>query len=1180
MASSVHPKARPEYDAGPVPQDLSIPRMTLVLRRSATQQNALDALVASQQDPQSPEFHKWLTPEEFGGRFGLSQNDLDKLTTWLRQSGFAIDEISKGRWTIIFSGTAGQVQTAFHTQIHYYNLNGTRHRANTTPLEVPKVLSPVLEGVLGVHDFLPVPVARGQLAPNLGTGGAHYLAASDYATIYDINPLYSGGINGTGQTIAIVGTCNIDTTVVQSFRALMGLPANNTSVVVAGQAPPACTGDQLVEPYLDVEWSGAVATNANVVLVIATDIGEAANYIVNNNLAPVVSTSFSSCEADNLSGGNAFWANLWEQAASNGITSLVSSGDWGAAGCDDQDTETMAVNGLGINGICSTPYSVCVGGSELNDFSNPSQYWSLSGPALGYIPEEAWNESGANGGSGLWATGGGFSIVYPTAPWQTGNQISPYRGVPDVSMPAAEHDGYIICMVNSECNLSAPSVVFGTSAASPSFAGIIAMVVQKAGRQGAANAALYALGSRTDVFHDIVLGNNSVPGQLGYSTGIGWDPVTGLGSVDANSMVSHWGSGSVTSPVVSVSTSTVTFGNQPIGTTGSSQTVTIKNTGNATLNISSISFVGSEYGDFPSTTTCPLQGALAAGASCILTIAFKPTAIGTRTASIVLTDSASGSPQTISISGTGTSTAGPTLLQAFTSNVSGISNGQCNTPAQVTSFSATSSLVWLNFSVNGANIGDTFKMSFNRPDGVNYTSQTAVSSYSGGECFSEFIYVAGYPPASYPGVWTVQTFWNQSTKPLFTLAFTITPASALTIQTVPAGLQFSLDGGPLQTAPKLANLVTGSTHSITLATLQPGPAGIQYAFTGWSDGGAASQSFVVNTSGTLTANFETQYQLTLAALPSAGGTISSVGSGYYNAGTVISLAAQANSGYAFTGWTGGVANAGVTSTTISMTAPETITANFKGTNIPAINPGGVVPLFSSVNTIAPGSWVSVYGSNLVPTSATWSGSFQNSTSLGGVSVTIDGKPAYISSVTKGTPPNPDQINIETPDDTVTGSVAVVVTNPMGRATSMVTVATFAPSFSLLDNKHVAGIILTPSGTGAYGNGAYDIVGPVGAFPYPTRPVKAGETLILYGVGFGPTNPPVPAGVFFSGAAPAANQITMTIGGSSVPIGFAGISYSGQYQFNVVMPNTAGGDRPIIATVGGVQSPANFVVTVD
>ncbi len=779
MPSSVHPKARAEYDAGPVPKDLSIMRMTLVLRRSAAQQAALDSLVAAQQDPKSPQYHKWLTPEQFGARYGLSQNDLNKLTEWLKRNGFVVDEVPKGRWTIVFSGTAGQVQTAFHTEIHYYNVNGTRHRANSTPLEIPKALLPVVDGVLGIHDFRPVPIAHLGSVPHFGSGstGDHFLFPSDYATIYDINPLYSNGIDGSGQTIAIVGRCNIDTSIVQTFRSLTGLSPNNTSVlpVPNTQTPAPCTGDDLLEPYLDVEWSGAVAVNAKIVLVVAPDIGDAATYIVEQNLAPVMSTSFSSCEADNLGANNRYWLNLWEQASSHGITSLVSSGDSGAAGCDDPNSAT-ASGGPSVNALCSTPYDICVGGSELNDFSNPANFWSMQGTALRYIPEVAWNESGSNGGSGLWSTGGGYSVVYPktNAPWQTGNSSS-WRGVPDVSLPAAAHDGYFICQ-DSGCNLSTFYIASGTSAAAPSFAGLMALVVQnKASPQGAANSLLYALSSHSNVFHDIVTGNNSVPGQSGYSAGAGWDPVTGLGSVDANAMVTNWGSTSTTAPSVLLSASTVTFGNQLVGTTSSSQTVTLTNNGNASLNISAISLEGTNTGDFPSTTTCPHPGALGAGQNCVFNVTFKPVAVGVRTASIVISDDAAGTPQSISLSGTGTSSSStqPAVLADLTSNSSGIVNGTCSTPPQVTSFSETSPAVWLYFDLNGVNAGDIFHMSFIRPDGVEYTNLTSTTDFSGVACFSYFISVSGYPPASYPGAWTIKTYWDQSATPLFTLNFTI-----------------------------------------------------------------------------------------------------------------------------------------------------------------------------------------------------------------------------------------------------------------------------------------------------------------------------------------------------------------------------------------------------------------------
>ncbi|MBV9770609.1 MAG: S8/S53 family peptidase, partial [Bryobacterales bacterium] len=570
LASSVHPKARREYDAGRVPPDLSILRMRLVLRRSPGQQAALDLLAAAQQDPQSPAYHQWLSPEDFGSHFGLSQNDLNTLIAWLQQSGFTIDEIPRGRWTIIFHGTAGQVETAFHTEVHFYDVKRTRHYANSTPLQIPKALAPLVEGVLGVHDFRPLPLVRWDSAPELGSGASHYLVPTDYATIYDINPLYSSGTEGFGQTIAIVGRCNIETSIVQTFRALTGLPSNTTSIVIDGPAPSPCTGSELVEPYLDVEWSGAVAKNANITLVVATDITDAASYIVDNNLAPVMSTSFGECEAD-LGVENQWWSNLWEQASSQGITSIVSSGDSGAAGCDDPNSVQVAVDGLGVNGLCSTPYDICVGGTEFNDFSNPAQYWSTQGNALGYIPEEAWNESGPDGAlGGIWATGGGYSTLYPKndTPWQTGN-TSPWRGVPDVSLSAASHDGYFICKA-AGCNLSSFTYAAGTSAASPCFAALMALVVQNTGtRQGVATSLLYSLASRTGVFHDVVLGNNTVPGQTGYLAAIGWDPVTGLGSVDANSMVTYWGSPAVTTGTATSVTSNSATLNGTVNPNGS-----------------------------------------------------------------------------------------------------------------------------------------------------------------------------------------------------------------------------------------------------------------------------------------------------------------------------------------------------------------------------------------------------------------------------------------------------------------------------------------------------------------------------------------------------------------------------------------------------------------------------------
>jgi uncharacterized protein (TIGR03437 family) len=239
--------------------------------------------------------------------------------------------------------------------------------------------------------------------------------------------------------------------------------------------------------------------------------------------------------------------------------------------------------------------------------------------------------------------------------------------------------------------------------------------------------------------------------------------------------------------------------------------------------------------------------------------------------------------------------------------------------------------------------------------------------------------------------------------------------------------------------------------------------------------------------------------------------------------------------------------------------------------VPAITPGGIVPNGSAVSVIQSGSWVSVFGSDLAAGTFLWNADFP--TSLGGVSVTIDNKPAYIWYA------DPFQINVQVPDDTTQGLVSITVTTPSGTATSSVTLTTYAPSLSLLgDGIHVAGEIATPNGNGTYGT--YDLVGPSNTFSYSTRPVNPGETLMLYGVGFGPTTPHVPAGQVFSGAAPTTNAVTVSIGGVNANVLFSGITEAGLYQINLIVPpNIGSGEQPLQATVNGIQTPVGPILTV-
>ncbi len=548
-----HPLATSQYDAGAVSSGYRMDRMVLTLLPDASQQAALDQLIEDQHNPESPSYHQWLTPEQYGESFGVSEADAAQVTAWLQSHGMVVEEVTTGRRLIVFSGTAGQVQSAFHTQIHTYKIGNEVHHANASDPEIPVAFSGVVGGVLSLHDFRSSPMHNGARipTPDFTSGSSYYLAPADFATLYDLGPLYQQGINGNGQSIAIVARSNINLSDARQFRSSFGLPANDPQIILNGSDPGTSNQAEETEADLDVEWSGAIASHATVKFVVSKSTSSSdgsylsAQYIVSHNLAPVMSMSFGLCEAALGSSGNKFFNSLWQQAAAQGITVFVSSGDSGAAGCDSSSA-TKATHGRGVNGLCSTPYSVCVGGTEFNDKTTPSLYWAATNgagtdsSALSYIPEVAWNESAAGG---LWAAGGGVSTIYGKPSWQTGAGVPAdgKRDVPDVSLTAAGHDGYLIYQNGGLY------VVGGTSAAAPSFAGIMAAVVQNtAARQGNTNTVFYSLAARqasggASVFHDTTGGNNSVPGQTGFNAAPGYDQATGLGSIDASVLVQHWG---------------------------------------------------------------------------------------------------------------------------------------------------------------------------------------------------------------------------------------------------------------------------------------------------------------------------------------------------------------------------------------------------------------------------------------------------------------------------------------------------------------------------------------------------------------------------------------------------------------------------------------------------------------
>jgi subtilase family serine protease len=610
LQRTTHPLVRMATDLGRAPADLPMDRMSLQLTRGPEQEAALHQLLGDQQDSRSPQYQAWLTPEQFGAQFGPAQQDIDTITTWLQTQGFRVNEVAKGRGSIEFSGTAHQVEQAFHTEIHNFQVNGERHVANSTDISIPDALTQVVAGVHSLHDFRIQPMHH-LIQPDVNLlGGSHGITPYDFAAIYNVATLWNASFDGTGQTIAIPGRTNIKASDIASFRSQFGLPANITQIIVNGVDPGIVSPGEETEADLDVEWSGAVAKGATVKFVtskstnVADGVDLSNRYIVNNNIASVISLSFGACEAA-LAGGNLFYNSLWQQAAAQGISVFVSSGDSGSAGCDVPGSTVGAARGLGVNGLASTPYNVAVGGTQFSD-ANTAAYWNTANnahlaSAKGYIPEVVWNESkyttaGAAANS-LFAGSGGVSSVYPTPAWQTGNGVpgadpgttgSHHRYLPDISLTAAGHDGYVIVQ---EGGLM---LVGGTSASSPSFAGIMAIVNQYTGaRNGNPNTRLYPLAAQFPaVFHDVTVGTNAVPcaggtpncsaaapstniGRTnGYAAAAGYDLATGWGSVDAYALAVNWGS-----HIINPSAAIASLSPNPMQALSTNQTLTITGTG-------------------------------------------------------------------------------------------------------------------------------------------------------------------------------------------------------------------------------------------------------------------------------------------------------------------------------------------------------------------------------------------------------------------------------------------------------------------------------------------------------------------------------------------------------------------------------------------------------------------------
>ncbi len=546
LTGNVHPSAKPQFDAGALDPSLRLDHVMLMFRRSNAQQVALDQLLSEQQTLSSPNYHNWLSPEQFGDRFGLSPNDAVKISSWLQSEGLVVDGVSRGRNWIWFSGTAGQIQTALRTNLRRYRVDGELHFANAIEPSVPAAIEPLVAGILGLDDFLPKSPRNSMPPLYTSASGSHSLAPDDFATIYNLNPLYNAGFNGLGQRIVVAGASAVDIADIQAFRNIYNLPPNDPQLILVPGTPDPGRTSAEIEGDLDIEWTGAVARQASILYVYGLNVVSIAiAYAIDQNLAPIITMSFGNCEKRVSPTTLASTRALAQQANAQGITWLAASGDAGAATCD-QGSQS-ASQGLSVDFPASLAEVTGIGGTQFD--AGSGNYWSASNSvnlasALSYIPEMGWNQSGL---SGLGSSGGGLSVLFAQPSWQTGPGVpnGSGRAVPDLSLAAGTAVGYRVIHGGQSY------VGGGTSAGTPSFAGILALVnqyqlangSQTQSGQGNINPNLYSLAQNTtDVFHDITTGNNIVPciigtadclsGVLGYAAGPGYDLVTGLGSID------------------------------------------------------------------------------------------------------------------------------------------------------------------------------------------------------------------------------------------------------------------------------------------------------------------------------------------------------------------------------------------------------------------------------------------------------------------------------------------------------------------------------------------------------------------------------------------------------------------------------------------------------------------------
>jgi uncharacterized protein (TIGR03437 family) len=1207
LRGHIRPEVQPANDQGVGGADVEVNYATLLLKLDPS----IDAFLADQQTPGSPNYRRWLTPEQFGDRFGLTTSDTSKVVAWLQSQGLKVNDVARGRHWITFSGTAASVGAALHADIHIYLVNGERHFANATDPSIPEALQDVVGGFRGLNDFRPrsmlrmAPVQPVNTPPHAGSpgynsaAGNHFLAPDDLATIFDITPLYNGGTDGTGQTLVIAGQTDVHLSDIAVFQALFNLPANMPQLMLFG-TNPGVTSD-LIEADLDLEWSAAVARKVTVVYAYATNVFTAVQYAVDQKLGQMMSLSYGACEVYE----SIAYRAVAQEANAEGMTIFVSSGDAGAATCDRNGPVPQASHGATASWPSSFPEVTSVGGTEFND--SGGTYWATQNnandaSALGYIPETAWNDSAA--ANALEAGGGAPSVLFSKPAWQTGPGVpnDGARDLPDVSLIASPFR--YAYLVQSAGFLQA---VGGTSASSPSWTGIAALLNQYLVSNGVIaqpglgniNPVLYRLAqATTDVFHDITIGNNQVPclqsspdcidGMVGFSAGPGYDLATGLGSVDAFHLVTEWNIGTATTTSLSASLTSAGLGDSVVLTA----TVTGGGSGNPT---GEVDFVTNDV----NLGTAILAPAAAGTSAATLTLAGTQIAIGNGTVTAlyggdsVYTGSVGSASVTINIPATTGSyvvpwvtpnpvpeegadgwpyTVGLTEINGVATTVTGFTvAGVNNLPALPSTALPANGTIRANLVANNLTAPVNRVVVFKGQDasGAAWTQSIAVP----------FIGPAGGVPPLNPA------FSLTTTTPT---VFESSPANSscewvqqLTVQET-GGYYLvltKLTVNELSFTPQLP-VIFGTTRLAPYGILQGTlclPASTGSGVSGFTlTATLADGQLSGSLSATMTSTLE-------KGLPGVSFSVSppsvtlSVTAASPSASATVSIQNVAGS------WTAAVLPSNLATTWLTL--PQTsgsgtgsltiqgsgaglspgvyiafvvVTQNQIPVTIPVtliVDPSstttiaGVGNNFSGSTTAAPGEMVAVFGTAMAPAGTASTASFLPlPLNLNGVSATVNGVSAPLYYV------SPTQIDLQIPYETGAGPAVLGLNNNGQIAAFPIQVAATAPGLFPFAIDALTGALTTT--------------------------VTQNQILILYVTGEGDVIPTLATGATPPSESnptkyPAPRQpVSVTIGGVAATVLFAGIpdGIAAETQINVTVPaNAPLGQQPLVVSVGGVPS---------